>query len=107
VLGCFFSYKLILRFCQNYWQRRAKRSSALREKAAELARADCKARKGGTKLRLATCSGTFWLEAQVKLMFFIKLQKQFGLARRSGTFLLDAGAAQRRAYKSSALAECA
>jgi len=33
--------------------------------------------------------------------------KQFGLALRSGTFLLDAGVAKQRADKSSALAECA
>jgi len=32
---------------------------------------------------------------------------RFGLAPHSGTFLLDAGAAQQRADKSSALAECA
>ena len=31
----------------------------LRAKAAGLARADCKARKGGSKLRLTACSGTF------------------------------------------------
>ena len=37
----------------------AKRSSVLRVKAAELARADCKARKGGSKLRLAFCSVAF------------------------------------------------
>jgi hypothetical protein len=30
-----------------------------RAEAAELARADCGARRGGAKLRLATCSGTF------------------------------------------------
>ena len=30
-----------------------------------------------------------------------------GLARHSGTFLLDAGVAKQRAEKSSALAECA
>jgi hypothetical protein len=33
--------------------------------------------------------------------------KQFDLARRSGTFLLDAEVAKQRADKSSALAECA
>jgi len=55
-------------FSWHYLQRRAKRSSALRAKAAELARTDCKARKGGTKLRLATCSGTFWLNIQLKLI---------------------------------------
>jgi hypothetical protein len=33
--------------------------------------------------------------------------KQFGLARRSGTFILDAGVAEQRADKSSALAACA
>jgi len=31
-------------------------------------------------------SGMFWLEARLKLIIFIKLLKQFGLARRSGTF---------------------
>lgn len=40
-------------------KRRAKLSSALRAEAAKLAWADCKARKAWTKLRLATCSGTF------------------------------------------------
>ena len=46
------------------------------------------------KLRLVPStrdSSTFWLDAQIKLITIIKLQKQFGLARRSGTFLLDAG----------------
>jgi hypothetical protein len=36
-----------------------------------------------------------------------KVTKQFGLARRSSTFLLDAGVAKQQADKSSALAECA
>ena len=42
-----------------------------------------------------------------KADFLYKESKQFGLARRSGTFLLDAGVAKQRADKSSALAECA
>jgi len=43
-----------LLFCLTYPQRRAKRSSALRAIPRELALSGSKARKGGTKLRLAT-----------------------------------------------------
>jgi len=75
----------------NVLQRRAKRSSALRARAAELARADCKARKGGTKLRLATLFGHVLIRYPAKADYMYKVTKQFGLARRSGTFLLDAG----------------
>ena len=42
-----------------------------------------------------------------KADYLYKESKQFGLARRSDTFLLDAGVAKQRADKSSALAECA
>jgi len=42
-----------------------------------------------------------------KADYLYKDKTQFGLARRSGTFLLDAGVAKQRADKSSALAECA
>ena len=41
----------------------AKRSSALRAEAAELARADYKARKGGSKLRLSELFGCVLLNA--------------------------------------------
>jgi len=76
---------------KHYAQRRAKRSSALRAIPRELALSGSKARKGGTKLRLATLFGHVLIRYPAKADCSYKVTKQFGLARRSGTFLLDAG----------------
>jgi hypothetical protein len=45
------------------------------------------------------------IQYPAKADYMFKDTKQFGLARHSGTFLLDAGVAKQRADKSSALAE--
>jgi len=97
-------------FCQDYGlQRRAKRSSALRARAAELARADCKARKGGTKLRLATLFGHVLARCPGKADYFHKVTKAiwFSAAFRHISFGCRSPALAGRADKSSALAECA
>ena len=76
---------------------RAKRSSALRTEGFELARYTGSS-KSGSKLRF---SDLFWhvlARCPVKVDYFHKDTKQFGLARRSGTFSKDRECEARRDF---------